>query len=104
MKRLMAMLLASTGLPGAEPPPLPPPFVDFSGRPVTSAEQWTRARRPEILESFRTHVYGRAPVGRPADLSFAVVETAPDAMDGAATRKQVEIRSPHAQPFSNRNP
>jgi dienelactone hydrolase len=52
---------------------------------------WRQTRRPEILELFRTHVYGRAPVGRPASLKFEVMESAKGVMGGAATRKQVRI-------------
>ena len=31
------------------------------GTPVTTAEQWKDKRRAEVLELFRTHVYGRVP-------------------------------------------
>jgi hypothetical protein len=62
------------------------------GDPVRTPEQWSETRRPEILELFRTHIYGRMPVGRPGDLSFEIAETNPLAMDGLATRKQVDIR------------
>jgi hypothetical protein len=47
-------------------------------------------RRGEVLEHFRREIYGRAPVGRPTDEQFALVEEAP-AMHGQATRKQVAI-------------
>ena len=70
---------------------LPDPLRAADGTAVTSAESWRTQRRPEILDLFRTHVYGRAPVGRPDTLTFQVEETAPGAMDGAATRKQVRI-------------
>ncbi len=41
--------------------------------------------------AFRKNVYGRAPVGRPADWKFDVFDSAGDAMDGKTTRKQVRI-------------
>ena len=44
-----------------------------------------------MLELFRANVYGRAPVGRPADLKFETLETTPEVMNGAATRKQIKI-------------
>jgi dienelactone hydrolase len=69
---------------------LPDPLVATDGTPVKTAEAWRAQRRPELLELFRTQVYGRMPVGRPADLAFAVSAT-PDMMDGLATRKQVAI-------------
>ena len=60
-------------------------------------ETWP-ARRAEILELFRCEVYGRAPVGRPANLSFTVVESDPQALGGKATQRLVEIAfdTPHA--------
>jgi hypothetical protein len=51
---------------------------------------WRDQRRPEIVELFCTHVYGRAPVGRPASLKFET-STTPAMMEGTATRKQVAI-------------
>jgi len=79
----------------ASEPPLPPGLPDplrlSSGEPVSSERQWREKRRPELLELFRTHVYGRAPVGRPPKLTFAVRSVTPDAMDGRATRKLVDI-------------
>jgi len=70
---------------------LPDPLTTTNGLSVTSAQMWRQTRRPEILELFRTHVYGRAPLGRPTNLKFDVWESAPGVMDGAATRKQVRI-------------
>lgn len=70
---------------------LPDPLITASGEAVTTPDQWREVRRPEILELFRTHMYGRRPVGRPDDLRFEVRDVTPDAMDGAATRKLVDI-------------
>ncbi|NLS94787.1 MAG: prolyl oligopeptidase family serine peptidase [Planctomycetaceae bacterium] len=70
---------------------LPDPLVMLDGTKVDSAERWREKRRPEILELFRKNVYGRAPVGRPEGMTFEVFDFAADAMDGAATRKQVKI-------------
>ncbi len=70
---------------------LPKLLVTQSGEPVTDSRDWEQARRPEVLELFRENVYGRAPVGRPEDMSFAVHDVDPQAMDGAATRKLVDI-------------
>ena len=44
--------------------PLPDPLV-AGGRDVEDAATWTERRRPEILELFRTQVYGRAPGAPP---------------------------------------
>jgi hypothetical protein len=42
------------------------------------------SRRPELLELFREHVYGRNPVERPDMMSFQVLFTR-DVFDGRAT-------------------
>lgn len=70
---------------------LPDPLRMENGERVTTREQWLTARRPELLETFRTQVYGRAPVGRPDSLKFELFDSASDAMEGKATRKQVRI-------------
>lgn len=69
---------------------LPDALTMKSGAKVATPAQW-QARRHEILELFRTHVYGRAPIGRPDTLSFRVEKTDAQAMGGAATLKQVAI-------------
>ncbi|HEY5910579.1 MAG TPA: glycosyl hydrolase, partial [Verrucomicrobiae bacterium] len=70
---------------------LPDPLDLQTGEKVTSASAWTTQRRAEILELFRSNVYGRAPVARPAGLEFKVTELSTNAMDEKATRKQVKI-------------
>ena len=70
--------------------PLPDPLVFADGSRVTTAEQWRDRRRGEILELFRKHVYGYAP-GRPKDLRFQVVEEDRAALDGKATKREVDI-------------
>lgn len=40
---------------------LPEVLVNRAGEPVTSREQWWCQRRPELLEQFETHLYGRPP-------------------------------------------
>src|SRR4051812_15457232 len=57
-------LSAEEQFPADPPMPafsLPDPLVSSSGMAVESAKQWTDVRRHEILELFRTHVYGRVP-------------------------------------------
>ncbi|HEX6986523.1 MAG TPA: acetylxylan esterase [Planctomycetaceae bacterium] len=70
---------------------LPDPLRAADGSVVRTPEAWDK-RRAEILELFRTQVYGRRP-GRPEELTFEVVEEDRNAMDGAATLKRVEIVS-----------
>lgn len=70
---------------------LPDPLKTREGKEVASPEEWIDTRRPEILELFRKHIYGRTPVSRPEHLEFIVKETVREAMSGKATRKLVEI-------------
>jgi hypothetical protein len=56
-----------------------------------TVDAW-RARRAEILDLFRQHVYG-VPFGRPEQLRFDAVATDPKAMDGRATLQRVAIVS-----------
>ncbi len=60
--------------------------------PAKTSEEWVSKRRPATLELFQEHIYGRAPVGRPETLTFEVMDEDPAAMDGAATRKLVDVR------------
>jgi hypothetical protein len=69
---------------------LPNPLVLASGEKVADAEAWRAKRRPEILELFRTHMYGRSP-GKPEGMTFKVFDLAKDALGGQATRKQVTV-------------
>ncbi|MBM3499867.1 MAG: acetylxylan esterase [Armatimonadetes bacterium] len=69
---------------------LPDPLVCEDGSPVSDAETWRSKRRPEVLELFRTQMFGRAP-GRPPQLRFEVIETDSRALGGLATRKQIAI-------------
>jgi dienelactone hydrolase len=92
-KLTTSSLLAAAFLPavyGADLQ-LPDPLLTLSGERVTTASAWTTGRRAEVLELFRKHVYGRAPVGRPDDLKCETFDSAADAMDGKATRKQIKI-------------
>lgn len=76
---------------------LPDPLVTLDGSRVANTAGWTSRRRGELLELFSREVYGRAPVDRPADLTFTVTQRVPGVMDGAATLKQVRIdwKGPH---------
>lgn len=92
---LTGAALSAPPVPDTAPVPLGerhlPDVLTFqSGEKVTSPAQWP-ARRAEILELFRTDVYGRNPIERPADLRFTVEKTNPNAMNGAAMLKEVAI-------------
>ena len=70
---------------------LPDPLVMSDGTKVANAQAWKTKHRPEILELFRTYVYGRAPIERPKDMTFVVFDLERQALGGLATRKQVTV-------------
>ncbi|HIE52149.1 MAG TPA: acetylxylan esterase [Armatimonadetes bacterium] len=70
---------------------LPDPLVCLDGTRVTAPEIWREKRRPEILELFRTYMYGRAPIGRPKEMKLETFDHAREALGGKAVRKQVRI-------------
>jgi hypothetical protein len=69
---------------------LPDPLVLNGGKEVRSAAKWRLKRRGEILELFRTNVYGRSP-GRPAKMKFDVDSTDRNALGGLATRQEITL-------------
>ena len=69
---------------------LPDPLALTSGQRVTDAQTWTQQRRPEVLELFRTQVYGRLPPA-PNELKYKVFDETRDALGSKAVRKQVTI-------------
>ena len=71
---------------------LPNPLQMLEGAEVTSSQQWIENRRPEILELFRKHVYGRSPE-KPKQIEFEVYE---QSKVNQAIRKQVAITITHA--------
>jgi hypothetical protein len=70
---------------------LPDPLVMADGTKVDTAGMWRTKRRPEILELFRKHVYGRAPIDKPKAMTFKVFDLDRKALNGKATRKQVTV-------------
>ena len=69
---------------------LPDVLTALDGHKVATAEDWRKTRRPEILELFRQHMFGRVP-DTPFQTTFKVVNEDARAMDGAATLKQVDV-------------
>ena len=49
---------------------LPDPLVAADGTKIETALQWTEKRRPELLELFKEHVYGRVPRLTSPDSTF----------------------------------
>jgi len=80
----------------ARVPPYTLPSVLGSGaNAISTPAQWT-ARRNEILDLFRSTMFGRSPEG-PEHLSFIMVQENPAAMSGAATLRRVTIVSRQGQ-------
>lgn len=69
---------------------LPDPLQTESGETIGTPEQWRETRRPQVLELFRSHVYGRSP-GRPQGMHFALRDRDERALGGKAVRKQVRV-------------
>lgn len=68
---------------------LPDPLALANGRPVKTARQWEKKRRPELLKLFEAQMYGSTP---PAP-QLKVESLCPDgpALGGKATRRQVRL-------------
>jgi hypothetical protein len=69
---------------------LPELLTDESGKRVTTIKEWTKVRRPEVLELFRENVYGKVPSTLYTQ-TFKLVNEDKNAMGGDATLKQVNI-------------
>lgn len=68
---------------------LPDPLIFADGKPVKTAAAW-RKRRAEILELYRTDVYGRTPKGLSREKA-TVVSVDTHALGGLATRKLIRV-------------
>ncbi len=62
-------------------PDLPEPLVTKDGQKVTTAEQWWKVRRPEIVEDFEREVFGRVPKNVPK-VTWTIVTQAIDRVVG----------------------
>ena len=62
-------------------PRLPDPLVEKNGKLVTTAEEWWKVRRPEIVEDYDREVLGRTPANLPK-VSWEVVSTTSESMGG----------------------
>lgn len=68
---------------------LPDILTNSSGKKITTPDEWEIWRRV-LLSLFRESIYGRAPATAYIQ-NFSVMNEVKNAMDGAATLKQVEI-------------
>ena len=70
---------------------LPEALVSQKGIKIVTPDLWNTVRRPEILELFRKNVFGRVPDSKYTE-SFKLLSIDQNALDGKATKKEVEIR------------
>ena len=68
---------------------LPDPLMMFDGTPVTTREQWTDRRAPELKALFQHYMYGEIPAA--PKISATVQSADRDAVGGKATMKQIRI-------------
>ena len=68
---------------------LPDPLTLASDEPVADAATWTEVRRPEILQLFKTHVFGEMPGPLPG-IRFVPTEEG-EALSGQALRRQIRV-------------
>ncbi len=66
-----------------------------NGKPGTTTNLWLQQRRPELLELFRTQVYGRSPQG-PIRIRSETRSVQSNALDGLAICKQVDLGLDHS--------
>ena len=69
---------------------LPDPLRFEDCKPVTSPADWTK-RRAELMGLFADHVYGKTPVGRPAEMRFVPRKKITDFLSGKATLEEIRI-------------
>ncbi len=69
---------------------LPDPLVFNDGKPVRTANDWTKHRRAEVLELFAENAYGHSPQP-PRKIDYEISEMDKNALGGKAVRKQVTI-------------
>jgi hypothetical protein len=72
----------------ANPYPLTNPLRLANGQPVRDAATWWHQRRPEILRTFATEVYGKIPANAPA-VTWHVTSVDSSAVSGTAIRKTI---------------
>ena len=90
MRFLLIPLLASVGV-AAPLPEVPNPLKQTDGKVISTKEEWEKSLRAETLQLFRENIYGVTPIGKPADFKSTVVKETPDAFEGKATIKEIEI-------------
>ena len=95
--RMLAVAMIGIGALGAGGEevallPLPDPLRMNDGTAVTSADQWFRERRPEIVDLVQRHMYGFAPEAGPITFTPEAPDT--PVYGGKGTLRQIAIAMP----------
>ncbi len=69
---------------------LPDPLTTFSNNKILTSASWAEQRRPELINFFESHVFGKVP-GSAEEISFKVIEKSDSALDGLARRRQIMV-------------
>ncbi len=69
---------------------LPDPLLMFDGSRVTTRDQWTANRRPELIALFQHYMYGRPPAA-PKSVQASIERIDANYFGGKATKKEVVI-------------
>ena len=69
---------------------LPAVLTSDNGKIINTKNDWMKIRRPELLELFRTNIYGRVP-STPYKMDFKLINEDAKALNGTAKLKQVDI-------------
>jgi len=70
---------------------LPDPLLCEDGTRVDTPDLWRSKRRPELIRLFETHVYGRAPVGRPEAMHWRELSRDGAVLGGEATEINLAV-------------
>lgn len=81
-------------------PEMPDPLVMLNGDKVTTPEQWTQQRRPELKQLFQHYMYGYLPP-KPEKITVKVELTDENYFGGKATKQQVTIKYHEHAPAIN---
>ncbi len=93
MKKILTFLLLglSFHIYSQIPEELPEILISEEGKEISEREFWENNRKPEILELFRSEVYGQFPADFSPDVSFEEISTNHNVLNGKGIRKQIII-------------
>ena len=69
---------------------LPDPLTSRDGKKIRSQGEWNKIRRPEILELYQHHVYGKS-APAPKNVRAEILSEDKQALGGLATRREIRL-------------